>query len=344
MNNEITEQNKHGVSRRSFVRRAAIGAALIPVSGFLGSAASSFGQGSGQVTSGDIAILKFLAAAELVEADLWSQYCELAMNNRPYRRALEDVDDAIVTYICDDRDNEQSHADFINAYLVSIGEQPVNLDPFRTLPSSHAPGAQQIGRLTSLRSLNVDTSWYRRYRTDSNPDFGDTPPQIATIGNQPTIPFDRETGHDIDVIAESAVFHFCAIEQGGASLYSSFLSKVSSLDVLSIVASIGPVEFYQFGTFQTSLQGIRAIQKGGTIIPNLRRAADVRNSLPAPAKFFAGGFPLNSVLRPRSTEKAGAVAAANGLVASGLFTGQSNAFLAAVVQLAQAADAATRTC
>ena len=344
MDNEISAPTTNGVTRRSFMRRAAIGASLLPLSGILGAAASSFGQSSGGVTSGDIAILKFLAAAELVEADLWSQYCELATNNKDYRKALEKIDSAIVTYICDDRDNEQSHANFINAYLVSIGQQPVNLDGFRTLPSSSAQGAQQKGRLTDLMALNVDTSWYTRYRTNSNPDLGDNPPQIATIANQPTIPLGNEKGKDLDVIAASAVFHFCAIEQGGASLYDSFLTKTSSLDVLSIVASIGPVEFYQFGTFQTSLQGIKGASNGGTTIPDLMGSPDVQHSLPAPAKFFAPGFPLNSVLRPRSTEKAGAVAAANGLVASGLFKGQSNAFLGAVVQLAQAADAATRTC
>jgi hypothetical protein len=41
----------------------------------------------------------------------------------------------------------------------------VNLDEFRTLPSSKATGATQIGRLTNLRSLDVDTSWYVRYRS-----------------------------------------------------------------------------------------------------------------------------------------------------------------------------------
>ena len=340
-----------GVSRRSFVRRAAIGASMLPLAGLFGSGSSTFGQGGGGVTAGDIAILKFLAAAELVEADLWGQYCELAVNNPGYRRELTKIDEAIVAYICDDFQNEQSHADFINGYLVSIGQQPVNLDAFRTLPSSRARGARQIGRLTSLAALTVDTSWYNRYRQQGNPDFGDTFPQIATIVNQPTIPLgddnDRRGDDDeqLRVTAASAAFHFCAIEQGGSSLYSSLLTKVSSLDVLAIVGSIGPVEFYQFGTFQTSLEGIRGARNRNTNIPDLARNTDVaRATLPEPCKFFATGLPLCSVLRPRSTARAGAVAAATGLVNSGLFTGQSSAFLGAVVQLAQAADAATRTC
>lgn len=220
----------------------------------------------------------------------------------------------------------------------------VNLDPFRTLPSSTATGAQQIGRLTSLFSLTLDTSWYNRYRGTGNPDFGDTFPQVATIVNQPTIP-ERDGQNNLKVIAESAAFHFCSIEQGGASLYDSFFTKVSSLDVLSIVGSIGPVEFYQFGTFQTALEGITAVtSQTGTVIPNLSRQPDVRASIPEPCTFFDPSFPLCGVLRPRTTPVAGAVAAANGLVASGLFTGQSQAFLDAVVALATAADAAVRTC
>lgn len=336
------------VSRRSFVRRAAIGAALFPLSGLLASAASTFGQSHAPATSGDIAILKFLAAAELVESDLWQQYCELAVNNEQYRHALEEIDPAIVSYICDDRDNEVSHANFINAYLVSIGQQPVNLDAFRTLPSSTAKGAAQIGRLTNLSNLTVDTSWYNRYRQTGNPDFGDTFPQIATIATQPTIPLNNQTnGGDLKVIAASAAFHFCAIEQGGGSLYGSFLSKVTSLDVLSIVGSIGPVEFYQFGTFQTSLEGIKKAVNSHTQIPDLSKKEnqDVADAtLPEPCKFFDPSLPLCGVLRPTSTAKAGAVAAATSLVNSGLFQGQTNAFFGAVVQLAQAADAAVRSC
>ena len=68
------------------------------------------------------------------------------------------------------------------------GAQPVNLDRFRTLPSWKATGAKQTGRLTTLQSLNVDTSWYTRYRSTKNPDFGATFPQAITIRKQPAIP------------------------------------------------------------------------------------------------------------------------------------------------------------
>ena len=78
-------------------------------------------------------------------------------------------------YIHDNTEDEFSHLTFINAYLASKGADPVNLDKFRTLPSSKATGAQQIGRLTNLMQLTVDTSWWTRYRSRTkNPDFGGT--------------------------------------------------------------------------------------------------------------------------------------------------------------------------
>jgi len=81
-------------------------------------------------------------------------------------------------YIHDNTDDEITHATFLNAYLDAHGAQTVNLDEFRILPSSKATGAQQIGRLTNLMQVTVNTSFYTRYRSDSkNPDFGDTFPQ-----------------------------------------------------------------------------------------------------------------------------------------------------------------------
>ncbi len=83
-------------------------------------------------------------------------------------------------YIHDNTEDEFTHFTFINAYLDSKGAAPVNLDKFRTLPSSKATGAQQIGRLTNLMQLTVDTSWWTRYRSRTkNPDFGDTFPQAV---------------------------------------------------------------------------------------------------------------------------------------------------------------------
>ena len=118
----------------------------------------------------------------------------------------------------------------------------MNLDEFRTLPSSKATGAKQIGRLTNLQKLNVDTSWYTRYRSTQNPDFGATFPQAVNIQNEPAIPLndaDTPPGHvrsrcrrrprqqqRMQAIANTAGFHFAMIEQGGSSLYTTMSLKV----------------------------------------------------------------------------------------------------------------------
>src|SRR6266576_1452716 len=136
---------------------------------------------SREITPGDIAILRWLAAAEIIETDLWRQYNELGgiqdsevpggSGNDAYIEALEVLDEDMPQYIHDNTDDEISHVAFLNAFLVSIGAQPVNFDAFKTLPSSPATGARQIGRLTNLMHLDVDTKWYMRYRGSQNPDF-----------------------------------------------------------------------------------------------------------------------------------------------------------------------------
>ena len=154
------------LGRRSLLRRAGlVGAAAVAPAALWPVAAVASERDRGAITNGDVAILSFLAAAEIIETDLWEQYNELggaAGGNPSYIAALENLDGDMPQYISDNTDDERSHAAFLNAYLESKGAAPVNLDAFRTLPSSKATGAQQIGRLTNLLKLNVDTSWYTR--------------------------------------------------------------------------------------------------------------------------------------------------------------------------------------
>jgi hypothetical protein len=66
-------------NRRSFLKKGALtaGAAIVGA-GLFGAGKVAFSQESaGSLTRGDIAILRFLAAAELIESDLWTQYAEL---------------------------------------------------------------------------------------------------------------------------------------------------------------------------------------------------------------------------------------------------------------------------
>jgi len=333
-------------NRRSFLKSTAVGGALT-ISGLrlLGGVESVFAGSKPTINDNDFAVLRFLAAAELLECDLWGQYCELAKNNERFRRALQKIDESLPDYVCGDFEDECSHATFINAFLSAAGRDPINLDPFRTLPSAPVEGAKNIGRLTNLTNLTVDTSYYNRYRRQGNPDFGDTFEQIVTINNQPTIPTsDSIQGLDMLSIAQTAAFHFAAIEQGGSSLYNSLLTKVTNLDVVAILASIGPTEVYHFAVFQTALEGIRALEThGGPQFPDIEDRPNRGDIMPEPCTFLDKSLPICSVIRPRNTNTAGAIAAATGLVKSGLFEGQSQAFFEAVVALATAADAAVRS-
>lgn len=226
------------VRRRSFLQSLGVGGAAALPSGAL------IAESNKKLSKGDAAILKFLAAAELIEKDLWQQYNELGgavdANDQPnagnaaYVAALSNLDGDMPQYISDNTDDEVSHAAFLNAYLMAKGEEPVDLSGFQNLQSSSkATGAQQHGRLTNLQALNVDTSYYFRYRSTQNLDVGATFPQLINIVNQPAIPLhDNYASSTIQAIANVAAFHFAMIEQGGSGLYPTLALQVSSVEVL----------------------------------------------------------------------------------------------------------------
>ena len=358
---EEAEQSGRLTDRRSFLLKgAAVGAGAIGASRLLTAPSAS---ASGGLTKGDVAILQFLAAAELLEADLWEQYNELGgiqdserpggTGNKAYTRALSVLDKDIPQYIHDNADDEQSHASFINAYLAANGADPVNLDKFRTVPGSKATGARQIGRLTNLMELTIDTTWWTRYRSDSkNPDLGDTLPQAVpdlAVGKHPAIPRsdDDLTPHKhLQAIANTAGFHFGTIEQGGTSLYASLAQRVTNPEALRILLSIGPTETMHFQTWQDKAGNAPPLTDPttGLTFPDLnggRAAFKPNRIMPEPTTFLDRKFPTCSIIRPTNTEGA-ALGAAKFLTAMGLFTGQSPDFFAGVKALAEAADAAQR--
>jgi hypothetical protein len=342
----------HRLARRSFIRSLGVGAALLtPVAGLVTGARRVSAQTTGSLghpDSGDIAILRFLAGAELLEADFWKQYTELAVNNPAYGAALGKIDEDMAQYIIDNTDDERSHAAFLNAYISSVGGTPVSLDRFRTLPSSQATGAHQIGRLTNLMNLTVDTSFYLRYRSHKNPDFGDTFGQFINIVNRPAIPpHDFPMGsNQIQAIANTAAFHFPSIEQGGASLYSTLGQFVTDRTVLKILFGIGGAEVNHFAIWHDKAGNIPAVSVPGVTFPDMddfNGDPTRQNNLimPEPCKFIRKDLPDCSVIRPASKQQSGAVTAVNFLTSSNLFQGQSHAFFDFIMQLAQAADAAT---
>ena len=317
---------------------------------------------------GDIAILRFLAAAEIIESDLWVQYAELGgltsgvpievnpnQSLNPYQAALSNLDGDGPQYITSNTLDEISHANFLNGYLESKGADPVNLDEFRTLQGSTATGAQNIGRLTNLMQLTVDTSWFIRYRSTTNPDFGTTYPQAVNIVNKPAIPrtdADFNNANLIQVIANTAAFHFGAIEQGGTSLYAALSQKVNHPQVLHITLGIGGDEIAHFLEWvDFAGNGVQApvapVTANGVTFPNFFTNPPnplIQPSLifPVPAEFISPDLPPCATIRPITDKFAGARAAVKGLTASGLFTGQTPEFFKTLQNLADEADAAVR--
>jgi hypothetical protein len=319
---------------------------------------------SGALTEGDESILRFLSAAEILETDFWQQYNELGgvqdsevpggTGSSAYTAALKVLDGDMDQYIHDNTEDEFTHFTFINAYLKARGGKPVDLERFRTLPSSTATGAQQIKRLTNLMELTVDTSWWTRYRSRTkNPDFGDSfPPAVPGLltGQFPAIPrsdADLTPSDHLQAIANTAGFHFATIEQGGTSLYPSLAQRVSDREVLRVLLSIGPTETMHFQTWMDKAGNAPALTDptNGLVFPDLNSppfgGEDFQTNLimPEPTIFLDRKFPVCSIIRPTETEGA-AMGALQFLTADGLFRGQSPQFFAFMTDLAQEADAA----
>jgi hypothetical protein len=341
-------------------------ALLVPGAALLGGSSKALAaNGRQRLNPGDVAILQLLAAAELIEADLWQQYKELGGVDAPdsgYKAGLVILDGDQPQYIADNTDDELSHAAFLNAYLRSKGEQQVNLRQFANLPPSQVSFVPQTGRLTNLKQLTVDTSWWTRYRSTTNPDFGTTFPNAVPsldIGLHTAIPRnDGELGDPnnpsdhVKAIAFTAGFHFGYIEQGGTSLYATLAQKVTSLEILRILLSIGGSEIMHFQTWQdkagnaTPLTDFDPINNSTVTFIDLTtgqpETLQANLIMPEPCEFIRRSLPACSIIRPTGPGQLDATGVINSFIADGLFRGQPPQFLQLITSLASAADAAER--
>jgi hypothetical protein len=399
----VLDSAVRATTRRSFLKKGAVtaGAATIGA-GLLGSGRPVFAeedQVSGRLTRGDAAILRFLQALESIEADLWRQYAELGGAGPAtagvspidlpfpngladlYVAGLEQLDGDMPQYISDNTDDELSHETFLKAYLESKGADVVDLSKFATLPPSQVTGVPNIGRLTNLTQLTVDTTWWTRYRSATkNPDLGDTfENAVPTLAKNQHTAIPR-TNADLvadnskpggvsdhtQAIASTAGFHFAFIEQGGNSLYPQLAQRVTHAEVLRILLSIGPTETAHFQTWHDKAGNARELtdidkgypgSTGATVtFPNLNdpnatvaQADEFQTNLimPEPTFFLNKKFGPVSIIRPSETRGA-AVAALNSLILDGLFightskTGKSDGFVELLRDLAEDADQARR--
>jgi hypothetical protein len=392
-------------NRRSFLKNGMVAAGAMTAGVGLMSGSATFANEGGDrapVTKGDIAILTFLSALEQVEADLWIQYAELGgpTSNVPtsiglspidlelngkkistglapaYITGLQVLDTDMPQYIADNTDDEISHHRFLNNYLASKGAKTIDLSPFAILAPSRVSGVPQNGRLTNLKQLTVDTSWWTRYRSDNkNPDLGGTfqnaVPDLAK-GQHPAIPESNDdlvldkSGNistHLQAIANTAGFHFCFIEQGGSSLYPTLAQKVTNLEVLRILLSIGPSETMHFQVWHDKAGNAKVLTDGALSFPDLNSGInpnggggtqqEVADSfqtnliMPEPTFFLNQSLGPVSIIRP-TTEAGGggAVSAVTGFVQDGLFidpaSNKNSPIVPVLMRLAEEADEARR--
>ena len=353
-------------NRRSFLKTGLAAAGAVGT-GLLARGTKAYAQQPG-LTAGDIAILQFLAAGEALEADFYTQYNELGgirnseepggSGNPIYTEKLKRIDPNIPQYIHDITDDETSHQNFINAYLVSRGAAAVDLEPFRMLPGSTATGSSGKLRLTNLMQLTVDTSWWTRYRSSTNnPDVNPTVFEQAVPdlhnGQFTAIPRTDDDLHPqkhIQAIANTAAFQIPTVEQGGGSLRAALAQRATDVEVLRLLISMGPVEIMHFQTFSDKAGNAPPLTDptNGLTFPNLNSGGDAVRQMfqtnlimPEPCPFINTNLPVCSVIRPTKTTGA-ATGAVKFLTAMGLFMGQSAAFFTYLTGLATAADAAMR--
>ena len=368
---------KSEINRRSFMRSglsasiAAAGAGLITGSTVL-TAEDRDDAHHGRLNRGDAAMLRFAAAAEIIETDFWVQYNELGgvvdnevpggSGNPAYTAALSVLDSDMAQYIHDNTDDEFTHQNFLNAYLKSKGEEPVSLEQFRTLEGSMATGSSGKLRLTNLMRLTLDTSWWTRYRSsDHNPDldphftFPQAVPSLA-VGEHTAIPRTDDDTMDpnfLQAIANTAGFHFPTIEQGGNSLYPSMAQRATSVEVLRILISIGPTETMHFQTWSDKAGNAPPLSAKDPVTGVEVTFPDLNSSpfggetfqtnliMPEPCPFLSRKLPPCSIIRPTETNGV-AMGAVGSLTAMGLFKGQSPAFFELLHDLARDADSARR--
>ncbi|HZD47322.1 MAG TPA: hypothetical protein VE178_01135, partial [Silvibacterium sp.] len=154
----------------------------------------------------------------------------------------------------------------------------------------------------------------------------------------------------IQVIANTAAFHFGTIEQGGSSLYAAMSRKVSSEEVLKITLGIGGDEiahFLEWVDFAGNgvQQPVAPVSDGGLTFPDFFTKGPLfQPSLifPVPCEFLSPNLPHCAIIRPLTDKFAGARAVAAFLTAMNLFQGQPKKFFTALNKLADEADAAVR--
>ena len=206
------------------------------------------------------------------------------------------------------------------------------------------------------------------FRSNAVPDLAKGQhPAIPQTDAEAALNADGTISNHLQAIASTAGFHFAFIEQGGTSLYPTLAQKVTNLEVLRVLLSIGPSETMHFQTWQDKAGNAPNITDGDLTFPDLNSGVDPNTGatgsvgggetvadlfqtnliMPEPTFFLNSKFGPVSIIRP-TTEAGGggAVSAVKGFVEDGLFLDPANnkntGIVAVLMRLAEAADDARR--
>src|SRR5258708_4919549 len=207
----------------------------------------------------------------------------------------------------------------------------------------------------------VDPTWWTPSRSRTkNPDVGDTfapanpSPAVGQHAATPSTDACARDANFIQAVANTAGFHFAFIEQGRTSLYPALAQRVTNVEVLRIVLSIGGTEICHFQTWHDKAGNapqlnnvIDPVTGVSVTFPDLNSPPfggenfQTNLIMPEPTVFLSRQFPPCSIIRPTQTDGA-AMGAVNALTGDGLFIGQSSQFMQLLQDLASDADKAQR--
>ena len=198
---ETDEQSAYLTSRRSFlVKGAAAGAVTLGAGRLLGDASPAFA--SGGLTKGDAAILRSWprprSSRPTSGSSTTSSPGSRTARSRAeagtdaYTEAVAVLDEDMPQYIHDNTDDEISHATSSTPIWRRTARSRSTWTSSAPCRAARPPAPSRIGRLTNLMQLTINTSFWTRYRSDSqNPDLGDILPQAVpdlAVGQHPAIP------------------------------------------------------------------------------------------------------------------------------------------------------------
>jgi len=124
--------------------------------------------------------------------------------------------------------------------------------------------------LTNLTMLTVDTSFWIRYRSTGNPDFGDTFPQFIDIVNRTAIPLrDNYTADENPGHRQHRGVSLPVHRTGRLQSLHHDADEATALDTVRIIAGIAGVEVAHFTVWHDKAGNAPPVSVDGLVFPDM---------------------------------------------------------------------------